>query len=263
LNLANHCFSEYCLRVSGTASDHDELALSPTLAALLQRETDSPRAAMDRVAAMGFRAVQLSATHPGLRPRELDKTARRDLLAALRRRGLTPSGLDAWIPSDDFLDPQKVDRAVSALNAAIDLAADLGRAPLSIIGPDDASPMRSIIDGAQRQGVELADHRFPLAKLDSVGAGIDPATWLSHGADPASGVMESASRLVCARLCDLLQTGLRGSIGEPNGRLDVQKYRIALSVSGYSRPVVVDARQWSNTWAGLTQTQHHWATALG
>ena len=38
--------------------------------------------------------VQLSAAQAGLRPRELDRSARRDLLATLRRRELAVAGID-------------------------------------------------------------------------------------------------------------------------------------------------------------------------
>ena len=72
-----------------------------------------------------------------------------------------------------------------------------------------------------------------------------------------------ADRLVSARLCDLLRSGLRGPIGDPQeGRLDVAAYRAALAGSAYRRSVVVDLRQWPDPWAGLERTAEVWQEGL-
>ena len=60
--------------MQGPSTTTPEDCLAPTLAAL----GDRPRTAIDRLAGLGFRAVQLSASQPGLRPRELDRSGRRD-----------------------------------------------------------------------------------------------------------------------------------------------------------------------------------------
>ena len=110
--------------------------------------------------------------------------------------------------------------------------------------------------------MELADHAAADATQDHLGIGIDPAAQLSCNEDPAAAVTKHADRLVSARLCDLLASGMRGPIGEAQGgRLDVLSYRVALSIGGYDRPVVVDARQWSDPWSGLTQTARTWSAA--
>jgi sugar phosphate isomerase/epimerase len=257
------------------------LELAPTLAAL----PGELRPSMDRLAAMGFRHVQLSAAQPGLRPRELDGSARRDLLATFRRRELEISGIDLWIPPSHYLDPVHVDRAVTATIAAIELAADLERCPLSITLPaysvdpknpevDDAEEIstgnadassgdavQAIIDAAHHAGVALADHQVPVAdreRDDLIGIGIDPAAWLAAGLDPAAGVSRQSGHLVAARLSDLLSTGLRGPIGTRDGRLDVMSYRVALAVAGHDRPVVLDARQWPNPWSDLETAAECW-----
>ncbi len=240
---------------------HRPIPLAPTLGPL----GEEPRAALERLAAMGFRYVQLSATQSGLRPRELGRSARRDLLVRMRRLQMRISGLDLWIPPDHFLDPAHVDRAVDAVGATLQLAGDLERCPVSLELPrpvDDAT-LESVIDvisqQALRVGVQVADHAGPDAPLDHLGIGIDPAAQLSRDEDPAVAVTSSADRLVSARLCDLLTSGMRGPIGETQGaRLDVLSYRVALSVCGYDRPVVVDARQWTQPWPGLTQTAQTW-----
>jgi sugar phosphate isomerase/epimerase len=232
-----------------------------------------PRQAFDRLREMGFRHVQLSATQPGLRPRELDRSARRDLLAVLRRRELSVSGVDLWIGPGDFLNPAKVDRAVAAVIEAIELAADLGRCPVSLTLPgreadsDREKPalepvMAALIKAAQSRDVPLADHAIPVVEREYIGVGIDPAAWLARDEDPASAVSRHADRLVSLRLCDLLTSGLRGPIGdEQEGRLDVLAYKVAAGLANALRPVVVDVRQWTDPWAGLKQTLEMWRKA--
>jgi sugar phosphate isomerase/epimerase len=228
---------------------------------------DRVRSVFDRLAAGGYRCVQLSATQPGMRPRELDQSARRDLAATLRRRELAVSGLDLWIPAAHFRDPAECDRALAAAIGAIELAAALDRCPVSVLLPpesdDGASPIiGELTAAADRHGVPIADHALPLSPHEGVGVGIDPAAWLASAADPVAGVSAVGQRLLSARLCDLLSTGLRGPIGDPDdGRLDVLAYHVALSVAGYARPVVVDARQWAHPWDGLARTREAWTEA--
>lgn len=238
--------------------------LAPTLGPLLTAGA-AARDLFARLSGMRFRFVQLSATHPGLRPRDLDQSARRDLLATLRRNELAAAGLDAWIPQSHFDESTKVDRAVSALIETIDLAADLGRVPVSVMMPNEPSGIEMIINRAAHRGVELADHRIPVAAApQEVGVGIDPAAWLSQGHDPAAAVTANATRLVAARLSDLLSSGMRGPIGDRReGRLNILAYQVALSVSGYRRPVVVDARQWIDPWGGLAQSAQAWGAVAG
>jgi len=247
---------------------HTPLDLAPTLAAL----PGDPRRNFDRLAALGFRFVQLSATQPGLRPRELDGSSRRDLRATLRRRELAVSGLDLWIPESHFTDPSHMDRAISAAIAGIELAGDLGRCPISLTLPADDDygdsqtndAVQTVISAPHHAGVPIADHHMPVCTRawdELLGVGIDPAAWLAAGADPASGVHEHSEHLVGARLSDLMTTGLRGPIGTADGRLDVTSYRIALSIAGYDRPIVLDARQWPNPWADIETASSSWQTA--
>jgi len=231
---------------------------------------------MNRLKTAGFRTVQLSATAPGLRPRDLDQSARRDVRATLKRIGLSLSGIDLWIPVEHFLDPAHLDRALGATREALELASDLGRCPLSMNLPrhDDsdeknespAESLETIAGYAAHFGVEVADHSEAALQREQFGLGIDPAAILSRDEDPVSIVMSNPERLVSARLCDLLRSGMRGPVGDKaDGRLEVMAYRAALSVGGYARPVVVDTRQWSDPWGGLEQTKRAWeaAEALG
>jgi sugar phosphate isomerase/epimerase len=250
---------------AGSAS----LELAATIAPL----PTPARRAFDRLREMGFRHVQLSASQPGLRPRELDCSARRDLLAVLRRRELSVSGVDLWIGPGDFLDPAKVDRAVAAALEAIELAADLGRYPVSLTlpgreadsagsSPALAPAIAAVIEAAQMRDVPLADHAIPVVQREYIGVGIDPAAWLARDEDPAGAVSRHVDRLVSLRLCDLLTSGLRGPIGDSQvGRLDVLAYKVAAGLAKTGRPLVVDARQWSDPWAGLAQTREAWQNA--
>ncbi|MCH8004730.1 MAG: hypothetical protein IH888_00705 [Planctomycetes bacterium] len=234
--------------------------LGPTLGDL----GDRPRSALDRLASLGFRSVQLSATQPGLRPRELDRSARRDLRVSLRRLEMVATGLDLWIPAAHFVTPSTSDRAVDAVRAAIELAADLGRCPvcLSLPGDDEGhlGPIAgTIIDHAVHRGVMVADHAVRPASTEPIGVGIDPPAWLAQGEDPVAGVTTFAGRLVSLRLADLLESGMRAPISVPEGgRLDVAAYRKAIASSGYRGPLVIDMRGWPDPWAGLAQTARTW-----
>ncbi|MHC4106955.1 MAG: sugar phosphate isomerase/epimerase family protein [Planctomycetota bacterium] len=240
-----------------------DLPLAPTLAPL----GDSPRPALDALAERGFRHVQLSATLPGLRPRELGRSGRRDLAATLRRKALAVSGIDIWIPPDHFVDPAQVDRALAAVLETVELASVLGRCPVSLTLPspgEDATEfggvVESLTDHAMRHGVDVADHAVAVSSLHDLGIGIDPAASLGQGQDPARQVAAYAPRLISARLCDLLRSGLRGPVGDgEEARLDVLAYRVALTTAAYSRPVVVDARQWPDPLRGLEQTRDVWS----
>jgi sugar phosphate isomerase/epimerase len=233
------------------------LPLAPTLAALV----GPPRAAMGRLSKLGFRHVQLSAAQGGLRPRELDRSARRDLLSTLRRHELRPAGLDLFIPHRDHLDPATADRAAAAVLDAIALAGALERCPISLTLPAEGAEgmVESALAEAERWGVELADHQVDPEGDGPVGLGIDPAAWLAVGEDPVAAVIRFGPRLASARLVDLLLGGTRGPVGDPHdGRLDVSAYRVALSVAGYQRPVVLDARQWSRPEEGMVKSKEVW-----
>jgi len=187
----------------------------------------------------------------------------------MRRLQMRISGLDLWIPADHFLASAHVDRAVDAVGATLQLASELERCPVSLElpQPDDDASLESVIDAisqqAMRVGVQVANHAGPKTALDHFGIGIDPAAHLSRNEDPAEAVTSSADRLVSARLCDLLTSGMRGPIGESQGaRLDVLSYRVALSVCGYDRPVVADVRQWTQPWSGLAQTAQTWSAVM-
>ena len=121
------------------------------------------QAAVERLAGVGFDAVQLDGTLRGLRPRELDRRARRDLAAMLARRGVRAGGIDLFIPRWHFADAGEADRAVAATLACIELAGDLGRVPVSLSLPvhelaADHDVTRAIAEAADGRGVAVAVH---------------------------------------------------------------------------------------------------------
>ena len=236
--------------------------LAPTLTAL----PDPPRRALARLGEIGCGAVQLGATQPGLRPRDLDRSGRRDLVATLRRLELALAGIDLWIPVDHFTVAAHVDRAVAAVCAAIDLAADVGGCPVSVTLPPeiDGLVVAQIVEHAEHRGVGVADHAVPPSDVAGLGVGIDPAAWLADGRDPIAAVLEHARRLCSVRVVDLLTTGLRGPPrggSGSEGRLDLLAYRASVEIARPARPVVVDLRQWTDPWAGLTATCEAWEAA--
>lgn len=241
--------------------------LAPTLESL----GDDPRVSLDRLASLGFRFVQLSATQPGLRPRDLDNSARRDLAVKLRRWEIAASGIDLWIPPAHFVETANVDRAVDATKAAIELAGDLDRCPVSMelpsVNDDDELDLKVVIaaiaEHAAKFGIQLADHCVPVSNWQYIGIGIDPAAWLSNNSDPANAIHKNAEQIVSIRLCDLLTSGMRAPICESQGsQLDIVQYQVAISVNGYLKPIVIDARQWQDPWAGITQTANSWSTLV-
>ncbi|MHC4769132.1 MAG: hypothetical protein ACYTEI_10530 [Planctomycetota bacterium] len=213
--------------------------MAPTLAAL----GDRPRSALDRLSRMGYRSVQLSAAQPGVRPRELDRSGRRDLLALLWRLQMAAAGLDLWIPTEHFLDPARVDRAMAAVGAAIGLAADLGRCTVSLVLPGaEARPLvEAIAEQALRFGVRVADNAVPpgmAASMPSIGAGIDTAVWIGQDKDPSAAVREYARELVSVRLCD-------------DPKFDADAFHQALIACAYRGPIVIDLRECADPWGRL------------
>lgn len=108
----------------------------PRPAASLAPATGAParrlRADADRLHAAGFAGLVLDAARPGLDPSDLGASARRDIIAMLRRRELELAAIDAFVPVERFADPATADPAVRWLVDVIALAADLGRIPVAV-----------------------------------------------------------------------------------------------------------------------------------
>ncbi len=203
-----------------------------------------PRALIAWAAGLGYRAVQLDATMPGLRARELDRSGRRDVAALLRRLELGLSGLDLWIPESHFVDAAHQDRAAAAVVGALDLSADLARltegAPVvSVLLPEKtpATLVATLAREADRLGAVLADHGS--GEWQGVGRGVDPAAVLAGSGDPALVVARLPAFPAAARLSDF-SGGVRVALGR--GKLDLVAYGAALSAKGFTGFCPVDLR---------------------
>lgn len=257
-------------------SHGSDLRLAPTLGPLVLATGKPPRKALVSIAEQGFAAVQLDATLPDVRPRELDATARRDLLATAMRSGLVIAGVDFFIPAEHYSDSQHVDRAVESAIAALTLAADLGRVPLSLnlpVGKADASLLQMVADHADAIGVTLAIHDEAdsdglKAWLDAnapphVGLGLDPAALLIRDRDPSAVAQTHSSALRVARLSDASRgqaDGGRQVVG--SGSLDVMAYRISADLApNRVGPVVLDLRGLTSPIDAIQPTKAVWDNA--
>jgi len=222
----------------------------------------TPSEAIELAASWGLAGVQFDAGDPSLRPRELGESARRDLAATLRRRGLVASGIDCFVPVDRFADPARVERAVEAVQGCLVLSESLGRVPVCMHLPEKgAEQVRDTLTAeAVRRGVALVAFT-PCSAAATVG--VDPAATLAAGQDPVAQVHQAAGRVGAARVVDLLSSGMRGPIGEPSGsRLDAMAWRLALEMSGFRGLPVIDARQWTQVRPGILATVERWAALL-
>jgi sugar phosphate isomerase/epimerase len=230
----------------------DRPPLSLALASLRPPPGGDPRAPVEWAAGEGFRHVTLDASAPGLRPRELDRSARRDLAALLRRLELGLAGIDLWIPTAHYTDPAHADRAAGAITGALDLAADLaglagGDAVVSLSLPRENLPATlrdTLISHADSRHATLADHAWPPAESpthDALGVGLDPALVLLAGDNPAKAAARLGARLAVARLSDASEVA-RVEPGSREGRLNDLAFVVALQTVKHSRPLVLDTR---------------------
>lgn len=240
------------------------------LAATLEPLGD-PVESLEWLGGAGVRGVQLSATQPGLRPRTLDGSARRELRARLKRLELTLSGLDLWIPPEHFTEPANVDRAAAAAEAAVVLAADLGRVPVSMTLPADAAAsalaaqaLSHLLARALHHGVTLVDFQTPPGSHPAIAPGVDLALVLDRGGDPLAALAEAsvaAGRPPGAiRLAARPAAGARGPLGAPDVPL-LRRLREAFARDRLLPMPVLDARGWHDPRAGVRQSLAAWEAA--
>jgi sugar phosphate isomerase/epimerase len=209
------------------------------------------RATLAWAGAAGFTAACLDTTAPGVRARDLDRSARRDLAASMRRVGLVSGGVDLLLPPEHLTDPRHADRAIAAAVGALGLASDLaglteGRAVVSMVLPPPDGPTGwrdALVGEAQRVGARIADFAPSVsAHADSAspfGIGIDTAATLAAGADPARAISRAGPVLDAVRLADW-DGAARVPVGR--GRLDELALRVAIATSGFTGFVAVDTR---------------------
>jgi sugar phosphate isomerase/epimerase len=243
----------------------------PPVAVTLAPLAPDPRHGLEVASTLPVRGVQVSASQPGTRPRDLDRSGRRDLLAAARRRELEIVGIDVWVPSDRLLEGATIDDAVGQLIEAVELAADLGRVAVStrfpLEGVDDA--ISTVVAVAGRLGVAVIDHAAsgrlivpgaveagapaPLVTpaVEGLGVGVDPPAWLVAGLD----LLEAAGQGIDAlRLADLTTDGMRVPPGDADGRVDPATLVAIARTGGFEGCPLIDARRWSHPVEGVRAT---------
>ncbi|MCG3124742.1 MAG: hypothetical protein GIKADHBN_03218 [Phycisphaerales bacterium] len=236
--------------------------------------TSDPRRLIDWVRGVGVRWIQLDGTMAGTRARELDRSARRDLAASIRRSDLGLTGIDMLIPPGHLTNATHQDRAVAALSGAIELAGELGR----LLGSTDAMvvavdlPPNLVVDVASQldsvaanAGVLVADHHRPAAArpaIGLIGTGIDPAAMIAAGEDVFDTLTRMPGPIIQARLSDTAG-GARVTAGSGDGSLDLVEYASALGVQRYSRPVVADLRGLREPMTAAGRVVNAWRRATG
>ena len=251
----------------------DDIPIYPVLAPTISSFPVHPRKAIDVLSSHSWRGIQIDARADGTRPSQLGISARRDLAGLLHRQGMVLAGLDLWLPESAFFEADTIERAVDRTVECIDLATDLGNCPISMLLPKqvDSSELDSalevILAKAGGRGVRIADYARDAPGMEPVdvqshGLGLDPASLLMAGEDPAAAALAWGDRLASARLVDLTGEGNRTvpSMGG-RGQLDLVSYKISLGLNPGGRCVVVDLRDCPDPLQGLVQAGEAWESA--
>ena len=227
-----------------------------------------------RVAArLGFRAVTLSAAQTGTRPRELDRSERRGLMAELKRLELHCDSIDLFIPPEHFTSSDTMERAIHAVQDALDLGSDLGASVLFVrlpheslenppsgghSGPDgpgelESSPTRR--HRPRRHGrltaLEEGARRFRSASGSTRLPGSPMAVIRLEGLILHGGLVGGV------RLVGLDETGSRVSPCLP-ARIDIHAWRQAFDINAHGASLVIDARGWREPVEGVGEALQAW-----
>lgn len=252
--------------------------LSATVAPLLSHVPGRFKGAFHAIAEAGLHAVQLSASVPGMRPRELDRRARKDLQAQIARSGLMIAGIDLMIPRDHWLDSQFQDHAVSAMTATLQMAADLGHLTVSTALPVQDLPedirhhLLSAVDGYQiALAVHAEDQLDALntwqqqTSIDGLQTALDPAGLIAMHMNPTDTLLQHTDRLRLLRLDDFDQLlvgaeGGRCPLGK--GELDIQSLKIAAGTVNALRSIVIELRGLREPVTAMHQAVEQWQRCL-
>lgn len=265
-----------------------DLSLAPTLRPIVKQTDGTVKTALARISEAEFRSVQLDATLPGIRARDLSQRDRRDLISVAMRQNITLGGIDFFIPRKHFRDPAHLDRAMTATISTIQLAAELGRVPVSLSLPVKAmssDARQALVECADGHGVTLAIHAedqldallewIESVDLPCLGAAIDPTALLAQSKNPSETIHKISKQLRVARLADVLGTdagtddeddepsalpGVRCDVGD--GDLDVVGYRLAVDLCiARTGPVVLDLRGLENPLLSARHALAQWKKA--
>ena len=200
----------------------------------------------------GVGAVTVWAAEPGMRPRSLSRSARRDVAARLRRAGVRCVGVELWVPRQHFDEPGRVDGAVEALVSCVSFATELAELTDGSAALHTSLPMSdgwlhpaasTVVDAALGDGVAVIDHG-ELGVSDAgenagVRAGVDAAACVLRGEDPGDVVLANASRVASVRVGDAVGNA-RVRLGR--GELDLTGLVIAWSPVASKPGLVIDLR---------------------
>jgi len=222
-----------------------------------------PRRVFERAAGAGFRAIMLDSARAGVRPRELDRSARRGLASLLRRLELRLAGAELWIPPEHYAAPVTSERALSSALSSIDLLAELAdlipaartlTLSLPADGADEA--VATIADAANRAEVTIANAARPGregAAGAPIGVALDPWAIRALGGDPIA-IMTARHEAPDAARWPF-------STRRPEETLDPFGYASALSVVGFRGDVALDLRDAIDPEADAVSALARWRQA--
>ncbi|MHC4976402.1 MAG: hypothetical protein ACYTF7_07325 [Planctomycetota bacterium] len=164
----------------------------------------------------GYQCVTLDATDPRTRPRDLDRSSRRDLGATLQRDGLGCAGFDLWIAHSHLEDSTNWERITDAVRASAECLhgiAEGGSINMALPAEGCAELIGALVTACESHGVALSDHSWPPRDDECLRVGFDPASVIVGGDDPHEAIARVATRAGSLRLSDIDETG-RVPVGE-------------------------------------------------
>ena len=130
-----------------------------SIGVLLESFRLDPIAALDKAKSLGCAGVQIRVTDGDLVPEKMTPEKRRELLAAVKDRGLTVSALCGDIGRFD--DPEKnpgmIERSKRILDLAKDLETDVVTTHIGVVPEDKAHPRYGVMQDACGQLARYAD----------------------------------------------------------------------------------------------------------
>ena len=228
----------------------------------------APRERLGALQELGARAATLDVSHHDLRPRALDRSARRGLAATLRRLELALGGFDLPIPPAHFAEAGAQDRAIAAVRAAVEMLSELSELVetvpvihLTLPGGEADAAARELGRAARELGVTLVDMARPPAeeRPDGWGFGVDLGRELEADADPLAALTNRGTP-ASVRLSDAGPAG-RVALGE--GRLELAPAAAVIRTACEGAALVIDARGASQPAQAAERALRAWEQAAG
>lgn len=116
--------------------------------------------ALDQAASLGMKGVQIRVTDGELTPENLTAEKRRELLKAVKDRGLTVSALCGDLGQgfgDAGKNPELIERSKRILDLAKDLETDVVTTHIGVVPEDKAHPRYAVMQDACGQLAAYAD----------------------------------------------------------------------------------------------------------